>query len=106
MEDWLEERYPGWDTVRFVHQLDNATSGVLVAASNKRAAGARAAKLFRERAARKAYIALVFGHPREDEWTCDAKLGRDPSDPKGFKERVVVDGEEEGRRGESVRDEV
>ena len=100
VEDWLEERYPGWDTVRFVHQLDNATSGVLVAASNKRAAG-RAAKLFRERAARKAYIALVFGHPREDEWTCDAKLGRDPSDPKGFKERVVVDGEEEGVEGKA-----
>ena len=90
MEDWLEARYPDWDTIRFVHQLDNATSGVLVAASNKRAAGA-AAKLFRERKAQKTYLAIVFGHPEEDEWTVDAAMGRDPEDPKGFKERIDED---------------
>ena len=87
VEDWLERRYPDWDTVRFCHQLDNATSGVLVAASNKRAAGA-AAKLFRERRARKTYLAIVFGHPEQDEWTVDVPMGRDPDDPKGFRERV------------------
>ena len=90
MEDWLERRHPDWDTVRFCHQLDNATSGVLVAASNKRAAGA-AAKLFRERRARKTYLAIVFGHPKRDEWTVDVPLGRDPDDPKGFRERVELD---------------
>jgi hypothetical protein len=26
VEDWLEQKYPNWDTVRFCHQLDNATS--------------------------------------------------------------------------------
>lgn len=90
VEDWLEARYPDWDTIRFCHQLDNATSGVLVAASNKRAAGA-AAKLFRERKAQKTYLAIVFGHPEEDEWTVDAAMGRDPEDPKGFKERIDED---------------
>ena len=90
VEDWLERRHPDWDTVRFCHQLDNATSGVLVAASNKRAAGA-AAKLFRERRARKTYLAIVFGHPKRDEWTVDVPLGRDPDDPKGFRERVELD---------------
>ena len=97
MEDWLERRHPDWDTVRFCHQLDNATSGVLVAASNKRAAGA-AAKLFRERRARKTYLAIVFGHPKRDEWTVDVPLGRDPDDPKGFRERVELDPDKSGKR--------
>jgi tRNA pseudouridine32 synthase/23S rRNA pseudouridine746 synthase len=59
----------------------------LVAASSKRAAGA-AAKLFRERKARKTYLAIVFGHPESDEWSCDAPMGKDPDDPKGFREKV------------------
>jgi len=87
VEDWLERRHPHWDTVRFCHQLDNATSGVLVAASSKQAAGA-AAKLFRERKARKSYLAIVFGHPAADEWTVEARMGKDLEDPKGFRERV------------------
>lgn len=91
VEDWLERRYPHWDTVRFCHQLDNATSGVLVAASNKRAAGA-AAKLFRERKAKKTYLAVVFGHPERDDWVVTAPLGKDPDDPKGFRERVDESG--------------
>ena len=96
VEDWLEQKYVEtgkWDTVRFCHQLDNATSGVLLSAANKKAAGA-AARLFRERAAKKTYLALVFGHPTNDAWTVTAPLGRDPFDPKGFKERVVASVEE------------
>jgi 23S rRNA-/tRNA-specific pseudouridylate synthase len=99
VEDWLERKYVDtkqWDRVRFCHQLDNATSGVLLSAANKKAAAA-AAKLFRERKARKTYLALVFGHPSDDEWTCEVDLGRDPNDPKGFKERVV-ESIEEGER--------
>ena len=68
VEDWLERKYVHngkWDQVRFCHQLDNATSGVLLSAASKKAAGA-AARLFRERRARKTYLALVFGHPTED----------------------------------------
>ena len=96
VEDWLERKYVEtgqWDQVRFCHQLDNATSGVLLSAASKKAAGA-AAKLFRERRAKKTYLALVFGHPARDEWTVTAPLGRDPHDPKGFKERVVTSAEE------------
>jgi len=90
-EDWLERRHPDWDPVRFCHQLDNATSGVLVAAASKRAAAA-AAKLFRERRAKKTYLAIVFGHPERDEWRVTAAMGRDPDDPKGFRERVAPEG--------------
>ena len=77
------QAHPDWDPVRFCHQLDNATSGVLVAASNKRAAAA-VAKLFSERRAKKTYLAIVFGHPERDEWRVTAAMGRDPDDPKGF----------------------
>ena len=84
-------RHYAEDKHRFVHQLDNATSGVLVTARTKAAAGA-AAKLFRDRLARKQYLALVFGHPDEDEWTVTAPLSRDPDDPTGFRERVDLDG--------------
>ena len=45
VEDWLERKYVGnnkWDQVRFCHQLDNATSGVLLAAASKKAAAAAA----------------------------------------------------------------
>ena len=99
VEDWLERKYletNKWDQVRFCHQLDNATSGVLLSAANKKAAAA-AAKLFRERKASKKYLALVFGHPEHDTWSCTAMLGRDPHDPKGFKERIV-ESVEEGER--------
>lgn len=103
VEDWLERKYVHngkWDQVRFCHQLDNATSGVLLSAASKKAAGA-AARLFRERRARKTYLALVFGHPTEDAWSVTAPLGRDPHDPKGFKERVVTS-VEEGERGAAM----
>ena len=45
VEDWLERKYVEnnkWDQVRFCHQLDNATSGVLLAAATKKAAAAAA----------------------------------------------------------------
>jgi len=103
VEDWLERKYVHngkWDQVRFCHQLDNATSGVLLSAASKKAAAA-AARLFRERRARKTYLALVFGHPTTDTWSVTAPLGRDPHDPKGFKERVVTS-VEEGERAAAM----
>ena len=50
------------------------------------------AKLFRDRLARKSYLAIVFGHPQSDEWVVTEPLGKDPEDPKGFKEKVDVEG--------------
>ena len=46
---------------KWVHQLDYATSGVLCVGLNK-AAAASACELFRARACKKEYTALVYGH--------------------------------------------
>ena len=45
--------------------------------------------------------ALIFGHPERDTWTVRAAMGRDPDDPKGFRERVVA--EEEGGKACETR---
>ncbi|CAN0043690.1 unnamed protein product, partial [Phaeothamnion confervicola] len=50
------------DVMRFCHQLDYATSGILVTAKSQEAAG-KCAALFRKRTAEKTYTAVVFGHP-------------------------------------------
>ena len=47
-------------------------------------AAGEAAKLFRERKAKKTYLAVVFGWPEDDEWTVAAKLSKDHDDPKVF----------------------
>jgi len=59
--DFLAAR--GLGTLRFCHQLDAATSGLLLAAKSRKAASA-ACGLFERRQARKQYLALVFGHVR------------------------------------------
>jgi 23S rRNA-/tRNA-specific pseudouridylate synthase len=51
----------GFENVRFVHQLDYATSGVLCLGLSKEAAAA-ACRLFRLRAVQKEYTAIVYGH--------------------------------------------
>ncbi|OUS48913.1 pseudouridylate synthase, 23S RNA-specific [Ostreococcus tauri] len=96
-EDWLNATYPNMHH-RFCHQLDTATSGVILTAHTKSAAAA-AAKLFRDRKAKKTYLAVVYGWPERDEWTTTAKLGKDPNCPKGFRERV----DEEGGKASETR---
>ena len=88
-EDFLAHRFPN-EHVRFCHQLDNATSGVLLCALTKKAAGV-AAKMFRERRTKKFYSAVVFGWPEEDFWTCTKKIGKDEEDETGFREKVRED---------------
>ena len=95
-EDWLNITFPDMHH-RFCHQLDTATSGVVLTANTREAAGS-AAKLFRERRAKKRYLAVVFGWPESDEWTVEAKLSKDPDDVKGFKERID---EENGKASET-----
>ncbi len=53
--------------IRSTHQLDYATSGVLLLAKSKRAAGI-ACKAFEERTTKKEYVALLLGHLQSD---CD-----------------------------------
>ncbi|KAK3263370.1 hypothetical protein CYMTET_27820, partial [Cymbomonas tetramitiformis] len=82
------ERYPKLDKIRFCHQLDFATSGLLLAAKSQKAAGA-VGKLFKTREISKQYMAIVYGHPKEDKWTIEAPIGKDENDPKGFKMCVL-----------------
>lgn len=63
--------------IKWVHQLDHATSGCLCVATNRRAARAAAA-LFKHRLVRKTYRALLLGHldvgdvPLDDSATDEA----------------------------------
>ena len=72
--------------VRLTHQLDFATSGVLVAALSRGAAAA-AARCFSDRTAVKRYRLLVLGHPAADTWRRTDALSYDPTDPAGFRMR-------------------
>ena len=75
---------------RHVHQLDYATSGVLLVALSKRAAGA-ASRLFEKRLVRKLYLALVDGHADWDAAHHDGAVGEDSTDPRGFRMALAGD---------------
>ena len=77
----LLHRYPGWrppgapKRPGIVHRLDRDTSGLLVVA---RTAGAfqRLGEQIRAREARRRYLALVWGSPKDASGTVDRPLGR------------------------------
>lgn len=58
---------------RFVHRLDYATSGVLLLARTRPAAGL-ACEQFQKRAVRKTYLALVHGRVADDTAVVDARV--------------------------------
>jgi 23S rRNA pseudouridine1911/1915/1917 synthase len=60
-----------------VHRLDKDTSGLIVVAKNDNAHQKLAAQL-KEKTARRTYIALVEGQPKEAEGTVNAPIGRHP----------------------------
>lgn len=62
-----------------VHRLDEGTSGVVLLARNA-VTHRHLSMAFQERAARKTYRALVWGHPVPSRGLADAPLGRDPKD--------------------------
>lgn len=67
------------DLPLLVHRLDEGTSGVVLLARD--AATHRLLSMaFQERAARKTYRALVWGHPVPSRGLADAPLARDPKD--------------------------
>ncbi len=55
------------ETLKWVHQLDYATSGILCVARNK-AAAALASAAFEERGTSKQYLAVVEGHVDPNKW--------------------------------------
>jgi RluA family pseudouridine synthase len=77
--------------LRFCHQLDFATSGILCMAFTKKATH-EIAQLFEQRTTKKEYIALVFGHVKESSIKIDAPIGQDQSDLRNFKMCIRKDG--------------
>jgi RluA family pseudouridine synthase len=63
--------------LRHVHRLDGDTTGILLLAKSPGAVNSYA-DLFESRRMEKVYLAVVEGAPREKEWTCQARLNRDP----------------------------
>jgi len=76
-----------------VHRLDKDTSGVMVVAKSKAAQLNLSAQL-KGRRMLKQYLVLVEGHPKPDEGTVDAPMGRHPRDRKKM---AVVEGGREAR---------
>jgi 23S rRNA pseudouridine1911/1915/1917 synthase len=66
-----------------VHRLDKETSGVIIAAKNLRSHEFLAAQ-FKSRQARKRYLAIVSGAPKEEKGRIETRIVRDPSDRKVF----------------------
>jgi len=63
--------------LRIVHRLDRETSGIILFAKGREAAAALSSQ-FENREARKRYLAIVHGAPRERSFVVDAPLARDP----------------------------
>jgi len=66
-----------------VHRLDKDTSGVMVAAYDEEALAFLAAQ-FKSRKARKKYVAIVSGTPRERKGRIETFIARDPKERKRF----------------------
>jgi 23S rRNA pseudouridine1911/1915/1917 synthase len=66
-----------------VHRLDKDTSGVIIAAYDDEAL-TFLAEQFKSRKARKTYIAIVSGIPKEKKGRIETFIARDPKDRKRF----------------------
>jgi len=79
--DVLAGRIAGGEADRpgVVHRLDRDTSGLLVLARTERAYE-RLARLVRERALERTYLALVRGRPQSRRGRIEAAIGRDRND--------------------------
>ncbi|EFA83876.1 putative fatty acid synthase [Heterostelium album PN500] len=86
--------------VRFVNRIDYATSGIVLTATTKSDANV-AGQLFQNRATKKHYLALVWGHlhplydtnePDTTEITVDKPIADDKTDVNAFKMCIGVAG--------------
>lgn len=82
-EFWAKSR--NLKFLKFVHRLDEATSGVLLFVKSPGAMGTYSG-LFQTRAVKKQYLAVVEGEPQAEEWSCDLPV--DETDQPG---RMRVD---------------
>lgn len=88
---------------RFVQRLDYATSGVLLIALGRAAAGVAAAQ-FERRQVHKEYIALVHGHIREGSLSQPIIIDAPIADglPKGSYHMVIGDNKNPGRPSRTI----
>lgn len=75
----LETNRPG-----IVHRLDRDTSGIMIGARTE-AAATLLQKQFADRRAKKAYYAVLSGHPKNDHARIDLPIGRNPNAPSTFR---------------------
>jgi 23S rRNA pseudouridine955/2504/2580 synthase len=87
----MEDRFGG--RPRLVHRLDRDTSGVLLVAKTREAAG-RLGRLFQTRSVQKIYWALVKGIPKPPQGKIDAALVK-ASGPDGDRVRKAMAGEQD-----------
>lgn len=83
---WLRRRVKGMEGERagIVHRLDRATSGVMICAKTPEALSALQ-KQFSQRKAKKTYMAIVEGSPREEHAVIDMPIERNPKKPQTFR---------------------
>lgn len=74
-----------------IHRLDRETSGVVLVAKHRAAAG-ELGKIWETRTVRKEYLAIVHGHVGPDQGIIDAPLGKDETSPVAIKDCVRADG--------------
>lgn len=67
-----------------VHRLDRATSGVLIAAKTSTSLS-WLQKQFSQRRAHKTYMAVIYGHPKQQEAIVDMPVERNPKAPATFR---------------------
>ncbi len=75
----LDSSRPG-----IVHRLDRDTSGVIIGARTPESFE-RLKQQFSDRKAKKTYLAIVTGLPKEPHATIDVPIGRNPSAPSTFR---------------------
>ncbi len=89
------KRYTSWglntNRAGIVHRLDRDTSGVIIGARHEEAAKTLQ-KQFSERKAKKTYMAVVVGTPKNPRANIDLPIARNPSAPSTF--RVDAKGKE------------
>lgn len=76
-----------------VHRLDKDTSGAIVVAKSDRAHQHLQAQI-QAKTARRTYLGITFGRPRDESGTIDAPVGRHPRD----RQKMAVVPLEKGRR--------
>ena len=74
-----------------VNRLDRETSGVTLVAKTAAVAG-ELGKLWEARVVEKEYVAIVYGHVREEHGLIDAALGKDVESIVAIKDCVRADG--------------